>query len=391
MACKTRASLSLVLLFLAGCSSEVKPPLTAEAVAARQVTAEGSAFIREGGIEGARREAMNAAIMEATERLRRSNGGANQIGDVKVVDEWQQGDVYRTQIVAQITDKSVCNSPYRKKIVATAFPMMASDQLFGSESQDLMGGLPREISNQLMESGAFLSRNAANTVLYSRPDLAPEMDAASGSSAVVTDVARRYEGQLVLSGVIRDFKIESSQYVRGTGVLAEIKALSRDIVSRRSIGVDVYVHDGFTGALLFQHRYTDSILGDVSLPAGYSVGSQRFADTPAGNTINDIIRQASADIYRTFSCYPFATRVTQVVNNRVFIAAGSQDKVRVGDRFKLYPAISSVYGSSGEIVESQGTLTITEVTSNSAQGMLNPEGKPLRVYPGDWVKSIFMP
>ena len=111
------------------------------------------------------------------------------------------------------------------------------------------------------------------------------------SNSAILDVARRQNAQLVLSGVIRDFKVESTEYVRGSGVLAELKSVMRDYIARRSIGIDVFVHDGFTGALLFQHRYTDSILGDVSLPSGYTVGSERFDSTSAGHKITQIIAQ----------------------------------------------------------------------------------------------------
>ena len=265
---------------------------------------------------------------------------------------------------------------------------MTADQLSSSESQDLYSGIPREINNRLMEGGDFIGRNLTNTVLYSRPDMAPEIMPVPGySGSPIVAIARKQDAQFVLSGVIRDFKIESGEYLRGSGVLSEIKAMFRDIVRRRSIGIDIYVSDGFTGALLFQHRYSDSIVGDVSLPAGYTVGSERFNSSPAGHKIDEIIHQASDDIRRMFACYPFATRVTRVVGNRIVIGAGAQDKVKPGDRFKLYPAD----GAEESITESQGVLTISDVSSNAAQGTLDAEGQILSVHPGDWVKSLVGP
>ncbi len=380
--------LLLISIILLACS-DGKQHLTPSVVEARQISAEGSAFIGGGGKDQARREAIDAAIAVASDQLKRRNAAATMIGDIKVVDEWQEGSVYHVQILAVLSDKQRCVSSYRKKIVATAFPIVTTGQISGTESQDLYGGIPREITNRLMESGEFIGRNLTNTVLYSRPDMAPEILPSSNySGSSIINIAQQQNAQFVLSGVIRDFKIESGEYVRGSGILAGIKAQVRDILGRRSIGIDVYVHDGFTGALLFQHRYTDSIIGDISLPAGYTVGSERFNSTPAGHKIDQIIHQASDDIRDVFGCYPFATRVTEVVGNRIVIAGGAQDKVKVGDKFKLYPAFSNAAGTGAAITESMGVLTITEVSTNAAQGILDDESHSFRVLPGYWAKSL---
>jgi len=79
--------------------------------------------------------------------------------------------------------------------------------------------------------------------------------------------------------------------------------------------------------------------------------------------------------------------VTRVVGNRIVIAAGAQDKVKPGDRFKLYPADSA----DESIADSHGMLTITDVSSNSAQGSLDADAQILSIHPGDWVKSMANP
>jgi len=201
---------------------------------------------------------------------------------------------------------------------------------------------------------------------------------------MLLDIAKRGDAQLVLSGVIRDFKIESTEYVRGSGVLAQLKSSMRDFIARRSIGIDVYVYDGFTGALIFQQRYTDSILGDVSLPYGYNVGSERFESSPAGHAISQIIHQASDDIQQIFSCHPFAARVVRVDNNQIVIAAGAQDKIRVGDQFMVYSAGSTGLGFTDSI----GVMVVSEVGPSMSSGNLQDLTGQSRVRAGDWVRSF---
>lgn len=364
----------------------------AEAVSRQQATVQGSAVITEAGTDQARQAAINDAIANASQQLKRSGSDSLLASDIKVVDEWQDGNTYHVQVLAVLAQHQACrHASYRKKIVATAFPVMNADQVSGSESQDLFSGIPREISNRLMESGDFIARNLTTTSLYSRPDLAPEITV-NGiiANTPVLDVARRQNAQLVLAGVIRDFKLESTEYVRGSGVFAELKSAMRDYIARRSIGIDVYVYDGFTGALLFQQRYTDSIIGDVSLPSGYTVGSERFNSTSAGHKITQIIAMASEDISDLFGCYPFAARVSQVENNRIHIAAGAQDKIKIGDRFKVY-AVDTYNSSVGMgFTDPVGVMTITDVGPSMAAGNLEG-GSQYRVRPGDWVRSAELP
>jgi hypothetical protein len=380
---------SSVLLLIAACSS-VEKRSEAEAIGERQATVQGSALMTDAGIEQARQAAINDAIANASSQLKGPNAGSLLVSDIKVVDEWQEGNLYHVQALAILSAKQACRSPYRKKIVATGFPVMNPDQVSGIESQDLFSGIPREINNRLMESGDFVGRNMTNSVLYLRPDVAPEVNVDGRLGApVILDIAKRHDAQFVLSGVIRDFKIESTEYIRGSGPLAMLKSTMRDFIARRSVEIDVFVHDGFTGALLFQHRYTDSILGDVTLPSGYTVGSERFDSTSAGHKITEIIDQASDDIRKLFGCYPFAARISRVESNRIYLAAGAQDKVKVGDRFKVYSAGAADSVGMG-FVDPIGTMTISDVGPSMAAGNLDGGSRGI-VRPGDWVRSFATP
>ncbi len=357
---------------------------------AKVVTTEGQAVIQKGALIEARVQAIQVAIRKAV-----SLGGAEQnsshlVANTKVVDEWQENGRYHVQIVTVISNDSFCQPPYKKRIVATAFPLVTTGQISGNESQDLYSGIPREIMNQLMESGDFIGRNQTRTVLYSRPDLAPEIvsDSDYGDSTIL-DLARQNNSQFVLSGVIRDFEVESTEYVRGAGILAQIKSAVRDVVARRGITIDIYVHDGLSGSLLFQHRYSDSILGDVWIPSGYAVGSERFKATPAGQKISQIIQSASDDIRRVFGCYPFTARVVKIENNQVVIAAGAQDKLKPGDTLVVYAGsrLMQGLGQPGSQKEPIGLLKLESVNAMFASGSMEIPIKIRKVKAGDWVKS----
>jgi len=351
----------------------------------RVITVQGQAEIKKGAKLLARNQAFRNAISNAAIEAGRLFTSNALLGGTKVVDEWIANGHYFVQTLSVLSNEQYCDSPYRKRIVVTGFPSVTSGQIGGNETQDLYSGIPREMLNILMETGSFIGRNQTHTVLFSRPDMAPEiLDETGYQSSPVIQLAAEYGGQFVLSGVIRDFEVESTEYVRGAGLFAQAKSLMRDFVARRGISIDVYVYDGMNGGLLFQHRYTDTVLGDVWIPSGYTVGSARFKSTPAGHKVSKIIQKASKDIRRLFSCYPFVAKVTKVESDKVYIASGSQDKLKKGDKLVVYALNSTAGMQENELI---GVVNIQSVQANFSVGKMEVISDVRKIKAGDIVKS----
>ncbi len=159
------------------------------------------------------------------------------------------------------------------------------------------------------------------------------------------------------------------------------------------IGIDIYVHDGFTGALLFQQRYADTVIGDVWIPATYAVGSERLNSTSTVEKRAHIIDQASTDIRQTLSCYPFITRIVDIKDDKVFIDAGAQEKLNVGDQLVVYSTSGDDLNLEGGLSfigkdkQPAGVLTLLNVTPRYSIGRLEVPARELGIRVGDWVKS----
>lgn len=319
---------------------------------------------------------------------------AANVSNTKVIKEWTADNIYHVVAMVELSADSSCTPHYRKCIIATGFPLARQEQVTGYETQDLSSGIPRELNNLLIESGDFIGSNATNINLYPRADLAPEMqDRTAYRPSKVLQIATSNGVQFVLSGVIRDMEVESTEYMRGAGPLAYVRSLTRDAVASRGIGIDVFVHDGHTGALLFQQRYVDDAIGDVWIPATYTVGSERFNSTSTGEKIAQIIDRASADIRQALSCYPFATRIIEIKDNQVFIDAGAQERLNVGDQLVVYSSggndlnLDGGLSFIGKDKQPAGVLTIRSIAPRYAVGSLEVPARELGVKIGDWVKS----
>jgi hypothetical protein len=319
---------------------------------------------------------------------------AAAISNTKIIQEWTSDNIFHVKAVVELSNSNSCTPHYRKRIIATAFPLVKQEQVTSYESQDLSAGIPRELNNYLTESGDFISSNATNINLYPRADLAPEVqDHLAYRPSKIMQTATSNGVQFVLSGVIRDLEVESSEYMRGAGPLAYARSLARDVVARRGIGIDVFVHDGYTGALLFQHRYVDNVIGDVWIPATYTVGSERFNSTSTGGKIANIIDQASTDIRQSLSCYPFAVRIIEINDDKVFIDAGAQERLNVGDQLIVYSSTGGDLSLDGGMnfigrdKQPMGVLTIRTITSRYAIGNTEVPAREMGIKVGDWVKS----
>jgi hypothetical protein len=400
---------SLVLLSQS-CANNIQP--RANANSANVVTVEGQAAINKSMPLLARKQALQDAIRQASmqssvsidSRTMVSQNSTSldtfsahssaSVGNVSVVKEWTADNIYHVVASVELSANNSCAPQFRKRIIATAFPLAKQEQVVAYETQDLSSGIPREINNFLIESGDFIGSNATNVNLYPRADLAPEMqDRTAYRPSKAMQIAASNGVQFVLSGVIRDLEVESTEYMSGAGPLAFARSLAREVVANRGIGIDVFVHDGLTGALLFQQRYTDTVTGDVWIPATYTVGSERFNSTSTGGKIAQIIDQASTDIRQSLSCYPFATRIIDIKGDQVVIDAGSQERVNIGDQLAVYSTSGDDLNLDGGISfvgkdrQPTGVLTIRSVSSRHSVGSLETSARELGVKVGDWVKS----
>lgn len=399
---------SVILLSLS--CTNVQPQV--HAAPSSVVTVEGQAAISKGMPLLARKQALQDAIRQASlqssvnirsRTLVDQNSVAQDTFSVhsaaavtnsKIIKEWTADNIHHVVAQVELSADNACNPQYRKRIIATAFPLAKQEQVTGYETQDLSSGIPRELNNLLMESGDFIGSNATNINLYPRADLAPEMqDRTAYRPSKLMQLAASNGAHLVLSGVIRDMEVESSEYMRGAGPLAFARSLARDVVARRGIGIDVFVHDGLTGALLLQQRYVDDVIGDVWIPATYTVGSERFNSTSSGAKIAQIIERASADIRHTLSCYPFTTRIIEIKDNQVIIDAGAQEKLSVDDQLVVYSSSGNDLNLDGGLSfigkdkQPAGVLTIRSVAPRHAIGTLEASARDLGIKVGDWVKS----
>ena len=176
------------LVGTSACATFATPPATPQNI----VTVEGQAAVHNGAVLLAKKQALQDAIRVASQQssvavhsqstMNNSNQlldsmtmrSAAAVSNTKIVREWEAGGIYHVKAMVELSPTGMCQQTYRKRILATAFPRVAAEQISDYETNDLDNGIPREINNLLMESSQFIGINATNIALYPRPDLAPD-------------------------------------------------------------------------------------------------------------------------------------------------------------------------------------------------------------------------
>ncbi len=133
-----------------------------------------------------------------------------------------------------------------------------------------------------------------------------------------------------------------------------------------------------------QNRYTDTVIGDVWIPAGYTVGSERFKATPSGHKIPRIIQLVSQDIRTFIDCHPLAANIIKIDNKKVFIAAGAQDKLKKSDSLVVYSRISTAGLQQHEQI---GVIILQNVEAAFSVGEMEVVSHSRRIKAGDLLKS----
>lgn len=401
-----------ICIILQACSSSAEKPSKPVTEQVVSIEVKGQAAIKDGARLLARKMAIQDAIRQASLQ---NNSHINSrtvikqnsieldsytlttsalISHSQVIDEWTKAGIYHIRALVHLSSANKCTSQYRKGIAATAFPLVQASHTSMSESNDLSTGIPREIANILTESGAYLGRNKTRINLYKDPGLAPEMiDLHPFNISADITLAEQSRVQFILSGVIRDLEKSPSHYNRGSGFIAWLKSFTRYFNATRNISFDVYVHDGYSGALLFQHRYKETATGDIWIPENTMVGSEQFKATDTGNKITELMNQSVRDIHQALVCYPFQARIVDIKDNKVFIDAGTLKGVKPGDQLVIYNSLGLITKQRGtqEAIglynEPAGVISITETKPEFAIGQLEAPAQLLGIRKGDWVKS----
>lgn len=236
------------------------------------------------------------------------------------------------------------------------------------------------------------------------------MREASAAADTVRDIGKREAAQFVLAGRIIDTSVlrqaprlgafgsapDGRQGSYYQGPFAGLLGLSlKQVPIERRFELEYWLYDTLSGGILLRDNLLRHAHGDVGPLSQRVFAAGDLAQNDYGQVIIQTLNEVVDKVSSAVQCLPFATRVSRVEGDRIYLSAGALDGLAVRDRLVVYkprPAteIRRLDGAVLGVPEQQlGDIEIEQVQPRFAVARLR-NGK-LKVDAGDWVRFPVIP
>ncbi|WP_196156825.1 flagellar assembly protein T N-terminal domain-containing protein [Reinekea sp. G2M2-21] len=324
-----------------------------------QVDAEGISPIEYNDENSARLRAMRNAIenasmqvsanVQSTQVIENGNltvdylriNSAAKVTDIRIISEGRDGDLYRVRIMAKVSPDQICANVmanhYRKSVAITGFSMEHPEHATLGHLGAVDRSLAALLVNDLNGRQGIRALSANYMTLYPNTPNAPTQISPRMTLTRAVSAAKDLGVQFVVSGVIRDMAMENPEAPRASNWDKWLKRVGVTKAKRtRHFVFDVFVHDGYSGALVFQSRYRTYGLWNERNNTEVGFGTAKYFSTDYGQQVRVLLNQAVADIQTTVQCQPFMATIAQVDGNRIFVSSGAESGLRPGDFLSVY-------------------------------------------------------
>jgi hypothetical protein len=372
-------------------------------VSAEWVQVIGKASYVEGNYEQARgkarEDALRQAIMQIGSHVKSEQRVVNGIlkfdqvsvssqARVKkslVLDEYIYKGVLHLSMNVDVDDVPTCSgsqaSTYKKQVVVLGFAVQSPDQTRLGAIHDVNRGLSSELNQALHERGDLVVFQSSQNSLYEDLINAPTSYTEQQTLTKAAAFAKQTGAQFVVSGVIRDLGFEDEAAL-GTSYWAHLKRLGGQANTNRRFIVDVFVHDGFSGAIIWQKNFALSEKWTTDPGKKIGFGSAEFWQDDYGVAVGGMVNEMAAMIDDQLRCQPFMTRISRIEGKTIHFLSGASSGVRPGDKLALYRTFNFYDADllqGVELTNVKTTLTVSQVHPGFSSGKVLVEPGRLNI------------
>lgn len=263
-----------------------------------------------------------------------------RIKDVEVLWEGSEDGFYKVAIRADVESQSMCKNTdngFRKAVAVTGFALASPKQATLGRLQNIEQDVARVLINSFNDGGQMHALDASHIGLYANPSMAPVHQNQQQHLTTSVRLAQDLGAQYIVSGVIRGMDTVSDikdEYIEADRWLS--LAGFEDEKAQRQFAMDVYVHDGFSGALIFSNSYATKGEWNMSRMNQSGFASPAFWKSGYGQSVRKVLKGAIADVSMSLRCQPFMAKIIKTDGKRLHIEALAGAGIRPGDRFQVY-------------------------------------------------------
>lgn len=263
-----------------------------------------------------------------------------QLKDVEILWEGSEGGVYTVAIRADVKSASMCKASangFRKAVAITGFGLVSPKEATLGKLANIEQDLARVFVNTLNDHGQMHALDASHIGLYSNPLTAPSSQNHQNHLTTSATLAQDLGAQYIVSGVIRG--MDTVSRIPGKPAVTDrILSLAgfEDDKMQRQFAMDVFIHDGFSGALIFSNSYATQGSWNMSRTASPGFASPAFWKSGYGESVRELLSGAIDDVSMVLRCQPFMAKIIKAEGKRLHIEAIAGAGIRPGDKFRVY-------------------------------------------------------
>ena len=261
------------------------------------------------------------------------------IKDVEVLWEGAEQGIYSVTIRADVKPMQMCQqgNSLRKAVAVTGFGLVSAKQTSLGQLQNIEQDLARVFINTFNDSGQMHALDASHIGLYSNPKFAPSVQNQQRHLTTSMALAQNLGAQYIVSGIVRglDTLSTAADRVEQDESWLSLVGLTDEPTERQFV-VDVFVHDGFSGALIFSNTYATQGKWNLDRMANVRFASPAFWRSNYGHAVKDLLAGAIDDVSMSLRCQPFMAKIIRTEGKRLHIEALAGAGIRPGDKFSIY-------------------------------------------------------
>jgi hypothetical protein len=263
-----------------------------------------------------------------------------RVRDVEVIWEGAEDGLYKVAIRADVAAGGMCrnlDNNFRKAVAVTGFGLVSPKQATLGRLQNIEQDIARVFINSMNDSGQVHALDASHIGLYSDPAKAPVHQNQQQHLTTSANLAKQLGAQYIVSGVIRGLDTigDIPDKPSSTERWLSLSGFS-DNTAQRQFVMDVYVHDGFSGALIFNNTYATKGEWNLSRMNTSGFASPAFWKSGYGRAVREAMAGAIDDVTMSLRCQPFMAKIIKTEGKRLHIEALAGAGIRPGDKFKVY-------------------------------------------------------
>ncbi len=306
----------------------------------------------------------------------KSNG---QFRHVKILQEKIKQGILEVTIRAEFTTGGMCKvnqgNGYRKAVAVAGFALQNPKEASLGGLNNIEQRLSGVMANAINSHHRLHAMDSGHVLLFSSVDRAPSSQNNVQRLSNSVELAKELGAQFVVSGVIRDLAMinPNASEPRAWDAPLDFLGLSRE-KRQRNFVLDVYVHDGISGALMLQNTYATSGVWQYENHYKTGFATPEFWKSDFGSQVKSLLSKVVGDLNSNLGCQPYMAKIIDARGDYVRLDTGGSVGMRPGDELTVFRTSTFYNLDQQGLTQLQDTkvkATITQVQPRFAIAKLN--------------------